>query len=210
MPRVTRAQRGARNRERVLAAARAAFGRKGFHGASLDEIAEEAGFSKGVVYSQFGSKDDLFLTLLERRIEERAVENLEAIRRAPAGAELATIWELAHRAQRQDPAWTLVALEFRIHAARDPALNRRYAALHANTIAGITRTLGVLCETRGISPPHPPEELARFILALDSGYALEDLVAPPDAGREAGGAAFAALLGVPFDRSPPTTKEDSA
>ncbi len=198
MIRATRAQTAASNRERVLDAAREVFRRKGFHGSSVDEIAEEAGFSKGVVYSQFGSKDDMFLALLERRIEQRARENLDAIRSAREGAELQTMWSLGERIRQADPAWTLLVLEFRIHAARNPALNERYAALHAKTLAGIAQTLEVLLERRGVQAPYGPDELARCLFALDSGYSLELLVAPPDATTEPGNAAFAYLLGLPF------------
>src|SRR5690349_5007234 len=70
--RLTRSQQVERNRDRVLGAARKVFSESGYAKASLDAIAERAGFSKGVVYSQFDSKADLFLTLLERRIEDRA------------------------------------------------------------------------------------------------------------------------------------------
>jgi len=73
--RLTRAEQGERNRGLVLAAARRVFLERGYAGATLDAIAEEAGFSKGVVYSQFAGKPDLFLALLERRIAERAEQN---------------------------------------------------------------------------------------------------------------------------------------
>src|SRR5207249_240036 len=73
--RLSRSEQVERNGGRVLEAARRVFLAKGYAGASLDAIAEEAGFSKGVVYSQFDSKADLFLTLLERRIGERADQN---------------------------------------------------------------------------------------------------------------------------------------
>src|SRR6266496_6522087 len=73
--RLRRVEMVERNREAVLAAARRVFIDKGYAGATLEAIAEEAGFSKGVMYSQFQSKADLFLTLLERRIDERAQQN---------------------------------------------------------------------------------------------------------------------------------------
>ena len=73
--RLTRAEQGERNRGLVLAAARRVFLERGYAGATLEAIAEEAGFSKGVVYSQFAGKPDLFLALLEARIAERAEQN---------------------------------------------------------------------------------------------------------------------------------------
>src|ERR1700753_332212 len=65
--RMRRVEQVERNRERVLAAAQRVFIDRGYAGATLEAIADEAGFSKGVVYSQFGSKPDLFFALLEQR-----------------------------------------------------------------------------------------------------------------------------------------------
>src|SRR5215472_3667702 len=84
-PRLTRVEQSARNRSLVLAAARRMFLERGYHGASLEQIADEAGFSKGVVYSQFESKADLFLGLMEQRIEERNAENRRFVDRLVAG-----------------------------------------------------------------------------------------------------------------------------
>jgi AcrR family transcriptional regulator len=191
--RATRAEQAAENRERVLAAAREVFRRKGYHDASVEEIAEEAGFSKGVVYSQFGSKADLFLALLERRIEQRARENLDVALSAPAGTEFAELYATGRRAQQADRAWSLLVLEFRIHAARDPELNRRYAELHARTADGIARAIALVCEREGIEPPYAPEALARLAFAIDNGYALEDLVAPEGA-QDLGNEAMVAMI----------------
>ena len=91
--RLSRLERTEQNRSLVLAAARRVFLTQGYHGATLEQIADEAGFSKGVVYSQFDSKADLFLTLLRARIAERAADNArvasspaERRRRRPARA----------------------------------------------------------------------------------------------------------------------------
>ena len=64
---MSRPEQAERNRALVLAAARRAFLARGYHGATLEQIADDAGFSKGVVYSHFDSKADLFLALLEAR-----------------------------------------------------------------------------------------------------------------------------------------------
>jgi AcrR family transcriptional regulator len=167
-----------RNRDRLLAAARAVFLERGFHGATLDAIAEEAGFSKGVVYSQFESKADLFLTLLEARIEERAEQN-ERIARAQGGsAALTALVSLAERAEEAEPAWTLLLLEFRAHAARESALNERYARLHGRTVERLAGLLArVLAEEPG-DPIGPPQLLAELVLAVGAGSALERFVRP--------------------------------
>src|SRR6185503_8496613 len=72
MPRLTQAQRKQRTRADLVATARTVFIERGFHGASLDEIAERAGYSKGAVYSNFTGKDDLFLAMLDAQFEQRA------------------------------------------------------------------------------------------------------------------------------------------
>src|ERR1700678_3623959 len=90
---MTREQSRANTRNRLLGAARRVFARSGFHGASVEEIASEAGFSTGALYSNFDGKEDLFLVLMERKKEEQAREVEDAVRerssigaRAPGGA----------------------------------------------------------------------------------------------------------------------------
>src|SRR3954464_13741014 len=66
--RLTRAEQQAQTRSRVLEAADAVFARSGFHAARLEEIADQAGFTRGAVYSNFSGKDDLALAIIEQRI----------------------------------------------------------------------------------------------------------------------------------------------
>src|ERR1700741_2757093 len=88
--RLTRAQSRAQTRERLLEAARAVFASSGFHGASVDEIASSAGYSTGALYSNFDGKEDLFLVLMEREIEDHAREIAEAVAKRDSVAERAT------------------------------------------------------------------------------------------------------------------------
>ena len=84
-PRLSRDEQNDRNRALLFAAARRVFLARGYHAATLEQIADEAGFSKGVVYSRFASKADMFLALLEDRIAERAgAERAGGPRRWPA------------------------------------------------------------------------------------------------------------------------------
>src|SRR5277367_5958465 len=88
--RMTRGQSRANTRERLLAAARSVFAGSGFHGASVEEIASEAGFSTGALYSNFEGKEDLFLVLMEREIAEHAQEIASAVRERASISERAT------------------------------------------------------------------------------------------------------------------------
>src|SRR5689334_17301478 len=70
-PRPNRAAKREANRTRILRAARKVFGKRGFHAATIEEIADEAGLSNGAIYYNFASKGDLFFALLEQRQDER-------------------------------------------------------------------------------------------------------------------------------------------
>src|SRR5689334_23549773 len=77
-PRLTRDERKLQTRADLLLTARRLFEERGFHGASLDDIADEAGYTKGAVYSNFASKDELFLAVLGDHIERRVRANVDA------------------------------------------------------------------------------------------------------------------------------------
>src|SRR4249920_3279690 len=115
--RLSRPEQTERNRALLLAAARRVFLARGYHGATLDQIADDAGFSKGVVYSQFRSKADLFLALLEDRIRERAQENIDLVVDLAGERGLAALIDHASQVARAEPEWGLLVIEFRVHAA---------------------------------------------------------------------------------------------
>ena len=169
--RLSRAEQNDRNRTLLLAAARRVFLARGYYAATLEQIADEAGFSKGVVYSRFASKADMFLALLEDRIEERAAQNASAARELAGSGDFDALLDLAQQAERAAPGWRLLVTEFRIHAARDPELNRRYAAVHARTVEGIARALVTISEGGGETLPFPPRQLAELLLAIEAGLA---------------------------------------
>jgi AcrR family transcriptional regulator len=176
--RVSRVEQVERNRDLVLAAARRVFLARGYASASVDAIAEEAGFSKGVVYSQFDSKADMFLALLEARIGERAAQN-ERLAARLDGADLAeAVPELALAMRRTEPAWTHLVLEFRLHAARVPALSERYARLHQRTIDALAGIFALLHERAGSTPRYPVQVLAELALGINVGAFLEQLTSP--------------------------------
>jgi AcrR family transcriptional regulator len=173
--RLGRAEQVARNRQLVLAAARRVFLAQGYASATLDAIAEEAGFSKGVVYSQFESKADMFLALLEARISERAEQN-ERLAVQFDGRQLAeAVPQLALALRRAEPEWTQLVLEFRLHAARVPELNRRYAELHEHTVRRLARVFSRLHERAGSTPDYPPLVMAKMALAINVGTFLEQM-----------------------------------
>jgi AcrR family transcriptional regulator len=176
--RLTRIQQVERNRGLLLDAARVVFLERGYTGATLDAIAEEAGFSKGVVYSQFAGKPDLFLALLDQRITERAEENARLVAEH-SGVNALRALLLVNAQHAADAAdWARLLIEFRVVAARDPALNARYAQLHARTRSSFAQAVTGALARDGLVPVYPAETFAQLVFALDSGSVLEHAADP--------------------------------
>jgi AcrR family transcriptional regulator len=174
--RVRRRPRAETRRELLDAAARV-FARRGFHGASVEQVSEEAGFSTGALYSNFAGKEDLFLALWEERIERRRRELREVIARsggpsaglAPAAADV-----VEHMGRERD--WFLLYLEFLLHAARDKAFARRFSAVRKEGMAQLADGVAEGLKAAGIESSLEPLELATAIRALSYGLALDRLV----------------------------------
>ena len=200
--RLKRHEQTERNRSLVLAAARRVFLERGYHGASLDQIAEEAGFSKGVVYSQFRNKADLFLELLEQRIAERAADNARLVEDLTGPDAVVRLNDHLIRAGREQSEWGLLVIEFRVHAARDPELNARYAAAHERTTAALTAVIERAFAAAGEEPLFAPRRTAEIVLGLSTGVQLEQTVDPEAFDGEAGAELLTHLITRSPERSP--------
>ena len=151
---------------------------------------------KGVIYSQFASKADLFITLLEQRIEARAQTQRETVLAFAEAGEVGQFIGSVLAASRSDPQWQLAVLEFRVAAARDPELNARYARAHQRTIDGIVATLRTLFAARGIKPDVPVETLAVAGMTFDAGALLENIAIPGSMPQPDASVLLARLLDV--------------
>lgn len=175
---MSRAEQVGRNRGLVLEAARRTFLARGYAGATVDAISEEAGFSKGVVYSQFAGKPDLFLALLEQRIAERATANADVAARSTGLDGLRALLRANARRSADDEDWGRLLIEFRIVAARDQELNARYSALHETTIERFAGAIRDILARDGLTTVHPARVVAELVLALDAGTILERAAGP--------------------------------
>jgi AcrR family transcriptional regulator len=194
-PRLTRAEQGERNRALVLSAARQVFLARGYHAATLDQIADTAGFSKGVVYSQFHGKADLFLALLAARAEERARENARVAEQASGRAGLPVLLEHLVHTDQATAGWLLLVAEFRVHAARDAELSQRYAAVHTRTVEALAGVLAAISERAGQQFALPPRAMAEVMLAMSTGAVLEQAANPEAVGGPKMAGLLARLLG---------------
>ena len=177
--RMTRAESKARTRDGLVAAARRVFLERGYHGATLEAVAAEAGFSTGAVYSTFAGKADLFLAVLDAHLEER-VRQMET---AVAGAESAAA-HAGHLARQfaalsgHDRGWAPLVIEFWAHAARDTGLRDQFAARHGALKAAIARMIDETLARTGQRLALPTATVATAAAALANGFTLERLASP--------------------------------
>jgi AcrR family transcriptional regulator len=193
--RLTRAEQRDQTRNALLDSAEKVFIDRGFHAASVEEVAEAAGYSKGAVYSNFANKDELFLALLERHIDSRALDIETGVSTdeslsdqvEQAGSSFVEVY-------LEQRAWSLLLMEFSAYAARNPELRDRFAARNRYMRERIAALIEAHLEPLGISSPIPSSELATILFALGQGYILEKLVDPdgvPDS-------LFASAMGLMF------------
>jgi AcrR family transcriptional regulator len=180
--RLTQAEKRAATRSELLRTAADVFARRGYHRASIEEVAEQAGFSHGAVYSNFSGKEDLFLAVFEDYMATRAGELAEALVGAPESLPqraraIAAQWmgRFAH-----DPNSFLLHVEFMIHAARDPELSKKMGLRQASLRLAIRDYLQNAQHEEAIELALPPAELALIMRSLGIGLAIEALNSPDD------------------------------
>ena len=192
---MTREQSRANTRERLLTAARSAFARSGFHGASVDEIASEAGFSTGALYSNFDGKEDLFLVLMEREIDEHAREISEAVGARDSMAEKATGGARQWMTMiDREPELLLLFMEFWAYGVRDPQMRPKVAARFAQMRQVITKLIADGVREFDLELDIPAEQLALVIDALADGIARQKLADPDAVPDDLMGKVLALLL----------------
>ena len=192
-----RPRRGERRlitRAHLLDAAERVFARDGLRGASVDTIALEAGYSTGALYSNFKGKEDLFLTLVEERIDPRLAKVYEALE--VDFADGAPPLEAARRfvaMLRHERDAFLLLIDFWGQAVRDPKAAERFAERHARLRAIIARLLNSAADRQN-EATLPPEQLATILIALANGFAIERLANPDAVPDDLFGHAIGALL----------------
>ena len=168
--------------------------RRGLARSSLEEIAETAGFTKGAVYANFGSRDELLLAMLDERFADR-VADLERVfgSTQDPGDQARRAGEDFTRMLVADRAWQRLFFELAVHAAGDEAfraeLVARYRALRERIAELLQRRIDAL----GIEPPAPAADLAMMAFAMANGVALEAMLEPEAVADDLLGRMFALL-----------------
>lgn len=177
---LTPERRRAMTRQHLLDAAAIVFARNGFHGSTLDEVAATAGFSKGAVYSNFKSKDDLFVALLDDRIERQFAVVSEILDTGSHDA--AEQFPRMREIFRSDMFWSddflTLWLEFVLYARRNPQAQRKLAASAERSHARVQELIEHEYAAVGATPSYPTGDLAEISLALINGLGIDRLVNP--------------------------------
>ena len=195
--RLTRAERREQTRDDLIAAADRLFVEGGFHATSLDQIAAAAGYTKGAVYSNFASKEDLFFAVYERRAEVSQAQMRELL-----GDPEAMIDRLASDTggrRGRDDGWLAVFFEFWAHVIRHPELRGRFATIHRRVQTPVAEALERIAGGHGVELPDAALPLAVAAGAMQIGLALERLT-QPDVVDEALGLRMSRLLRDDIER----------
>jgi AcrR family transcriptional regulator len=177
MGRLTRKEKQAHTRECLMHSAANVFARRGLQQASIDEVAEDAGYTKGAFYANFKNKEELFLAMLDERFAKRIedIEHVIADEDSPA-QKARHGGDLFVQQFRADPDFERLFFEFSAYALRDQdfrdELVTRYRAMQ-DRIATALRAHG---EEMGKDEGMPAEQVARIICAMGNGFALEKLL----------------------------------
>jgi AcrR family transcriptional regulator len=180
--RKTRAEKQAETRRRLLDAGEIVFRRCGLHGASIEAITEEAGFTRGAFYSNFKDKNELFIALLHDRVYtgfRQLLESLSDQSESPLEQLRHGATQLARRYEDKDGRWLFeLWLEILARAARD----EEFAGVAATFWTGNRKLIAEMArantQTLGSELPIEAEHLATAQIALDIGLAVQHLVDP--------------------------------
>jgi AcrR family transcriptional regulator len=167
-------------RERVLEAAGEVFAERGFHGATVEDICERAGFTRGAFYSNFSSKDDLVLELTRRHAEDLVERIRAASKREHASAEQVLRDVLAALADdsRSKERWVVLTTEFTLHAIRDAGARRAWAAQQRRVRDELAAVVDDAVARQGLTLPMPTDLFVRVAMALTQGSLTQRLVEP--------------------------------
>ena len=186
---------GGEARADLLSAALRVFARRGYREASVDEIAAEAGYSKGAVYWHFSGKAELLLTLLDERVDVPMREKVALLASAPVEQDMSVeASKTFARLGAEEREALMLEREYATLALRDPELGARYVERQSE----LRRSLGSAMEARArhLGTPDlgvPADDVARIVMAIIAGLSADELIEPGSVRPELLGEALAVI-----------------
>jgi AcrR family transcriptional regulator len=186
--RLSRKEKQAETRRQLLDAAERVFLRRGLQGSSVEEIAAEAGFTRGAFYSNFKSKDELFVELLQDRVYRQYAVMAEQAQEQPGTPRERLRWgiERVRDVQKDEGgSWLFrLWLECLTQAARDEEFRKLAATFWSGNRGMLAEQIKETYREIGRKPPLSPKQIATAMIALDVGLAVQHLVDPDEAPLE--------------------------
>jgi AcrR family transcriptional regulator len=199
-----RSARKAQTRSRLLEAAARVYARRGFNGATLDEVASEAGLSKGAVYAHFGSKENLLVALMEEYLAAQISEQIGLFDQGRALAERPLAGsEHWMEGLEENPDRFRLLMELWAHGQRDERLRQSLARGFDALRATLASFASDSAAADGFElPAGGAEQLANITMGLGLGLALLKLTEP----EALPSALFGTVLSI-LTQAPPEDRE---
>lgn len=173
MTRLTRKESHARTRERLVDTAKRLFLADGYNATSLEKVAAQAGFSKGAVYSNFATKHELGLAVLDVVHAERALSIAVAVGAADTVEERIEAFAQWAEDNIGDVGWTALEVEFATSTRHVEGVGSELAARRRNVTELIAGLVADQAEQFGIQLPMPAEDAAVHLLSLGIGLGVQ-------------------------------------
>ena len=173
MARLTRTEQRAVTRQRLIDAGGRVFCRMGFEAAPIDVIAEEAGFSRGAFYSNFESKDELFVELISSHLDAEIATLSRALDRIESAGDLAPAIERRYQVLGDDGSWCLLTTEFQLYTMRGGIKAGQFAEIYESYRQRLGELIATHFERLGIESKLTPYEFGVSQIALSHGLALQ-------------------------------------
>ncbi len=177
--RPSRVQRGVQTRAALLRSASRTICELGMHGASIDRIAADAGYTKGAFYVHFASKEDLFLRMLDEHFATE-LARLDAVLSGtgdPAEEARSAAEDFLEHIDA-DPEWRRLYQEFATHAARNEVFRAEFAARQRDLRERMAVVFTRWAADFGVIPPVPPEDVAAMTFFMADGFLLDQMIDP--------------------------------
>ncbi|WP_144140291.1 TetR/AcrR family transcriptional regulator [Paraburkholderia sp. BCC1884] len=172
--RLTREESRLQTRAHLLAAAKRLFVERGFGATSLRDIANEAGYTQGAFYSNFTSKEDLFVELMQERSKAQVTDIARTLSDPSASADdILAALEAWAQTLDAEPEWSVLGVEFTLQGRRNPAFARASQALLDAHRDGLAYCIEQIFSRMKRVPPEAPSVLAASFMGLSQGLALQ-------------------------------------
>ncbi|MFM0730496.1 helix-turn-helix domain containing protein [Paraburkholderia sediminicola] len=173
-PRLSREESRLQTRAHLLAAAKRLFVERGFGATSLRDIAAEAGYTQGAFYSNFASKEKLFVELMRERSKTQVTDIARALSDPSASADdILSALEIWAQTLDAEPEWSVLGVEFKLQGRRNPVFATASQALLDAHRDGLAYCIGQIFTRLEKVPPESPTVLAASFMGLSQGLALQ-------------------------------------